>query len=105
MTTAIARAAAGSSQYKPPAPEDDSAADGDAGCGGRVSGRVEQNRLHVQVFPVIVLVGVTAEDERAGQHDHGGDAADDQHRQALDPAGACGQALDRGRSDQHVQEG
>ncbi|MGH3201408.1 MAG: FtsX-like permease family protein [Streptosporangiaceae bacterium] len=35
-------------------------------------------------------LGVAAQDERAGQHDAGRNAADDQYWQALDTAGACG---------------
>ena len=83
--------------------EDDSAADGHPGGGRGVRSRIEQDRLHVQVFLAVVAAGVAAEDERAGQHDGRRDAADDQHRQALDPAGAFGEALDRRRGDRDVQ--
>jgi hypothetical protein len=84
--------------------QNDRAADRDACGGGRVGGSVEQHRLDVQVFAAVIVIGVTAKDERPGQHDDSGDRADDQHGQPLDAMGPGGQVPGRRHRDHDVQD-
>jgi len=80
--------------------EDDGAGGGHASSGRRVGDGVQQDGPDIQVRRIVVA----AEDQGGGQHDGRGDAADDQYRQALDPAGSRSQTLDRRDSDRDVQD-
>ena len=90
--------------------EDDRATGRETRGGGRVRGGVEQDRPDVEILPglavavAVAVAGVTGEDDGAGHHDGGRDAAGDQHRQALDAAGSGGEPLDRRGGDREIDD-
>jgi hypothetical protein len=101
--TAISMATAGSSQYQPRAARMTAPLTATPAAAS-ASAAAQQDRFHVRVLlAVVVIIGAAAEDDRGGQDDGRRDPSDDQHWQALAPARACGQVLDRGSGDQHVQ--